>query len=275
MHHQLQQETLITSSAVKRRHGAELWRGTWVIFTKHMHKFLHNSQEVGGTLAAPILLAATFGLGMERLVAREAIAGLNYLSFIAPGIIAFTALSGAINAGMPLLEEKIKGVMKEYMVAPIPRLSILLAATASGLVKTLTQSILIVLVTLLFGARLAASPGSALGAALVLTAFVVTMVGFANAMALRSRSIGGYHTILFLLNLPLLFFSSALYPLDAMPAWMRVVAVVNPTTYAVEGMRRWLFGGDALDPLLCLAVLVATAVLSVWFSARTFQRAME
>ncbi|GIV73334.1 MULTISPECIES: ABC transporter permease [Caldilinea] len=275
MQRQLQQNTLFASSPVRQSSNAELWRGTWVIFTKHMHKFLRNGQEVGGTLAAPILLAATFGLGMEKVVAADAIAGLNYLSFIAPGIIAFTALSGAINAGMPLLEEKIKGVMKEYMVAPIPRLSILLAATASGLVKTFVQSTLIVLVTVLFGARLQMSPGSALGATLVLTAFMVTMVGFANAMALRSRSIGGYHTILFLLNLPLLFFSSALYPLDAMPVWMRAVAVINPTTYAVEGMRRWLFGGDALHPLLCLAVLTVTAVLSLWFSVRTFQRVME
>lgn len=275
MQQQLQQNTLFASSSARQSSNAELWRGTWVIFTKHMHKFLRNGQEVGGTLAAPILLAATFGLGMEKVVATDAIGGLNYLSFIAPGIIAFTALSGAINAGMPLLEEKIKGVMKEYMVAPIPRLSILLAATGSGLVKTIVQSLLIVLVTILFGARLQVSPGSALGATLVLSAFVVTMVGFANAMALRSRSIGGYHTILFLLNLPFLFFSSALYPLDAMPVWMRAVAAINPTTYAVEGMRRWLFGGDALHPLLCLTILIVAAVLSIWFSARTFQRAME
>lgn len=275
MQQRLQQNSLFASSPARQANNAELWRGTWVIFTKHMHKFLRNGQEVGGTLAAPILLAATFGLGMERVVATDAIAGLNYLSFIAPGIIAFTALSGAINAGMPLLEEKIKGVMKEYMVAPIPRLSILLAATGSGLVKTVSQSLLIVLVTLLFGAQLQTSPTGVLGATLVLSAFVVTMVGFANAMALRSRSIGGYHTILFLLNLPLLFFSSALYPLEAMPIWMRGVAVVNPTTYAVEGMRYWLFGGNTLQPFLCLIVLIGVAILSIWFSARTFQRAME
>ncbi|MFM7174604.1 MAG: hypothetical protein ACKO4U_16375, partial [Caldilinea sp.] len=69
----------------------ELWRGSWVIFTKHMHKFVRNGQEVGGTLAAPLLLAATFGLGMERLVMPDAIAGLTYPSFLLPGIVAFTA----------------------------------------------------------------------------------------------------------------------------------------------------------------------------------------
>ncbi|HAJ35038.1 MAG TPA: ABC transporter [Chloroflexi bacterium] len=259
-----------TSSAVHPAH--ELWRGSWVIFTKHLYKFMHNGQELGGTLAAPLLLAATFGLGMDRLVATAAIDGLNYLSFITPGIIAFTALSGAINAGMTILEEKIKGMMKEYLVAPIPRTSILLAATGSGLVKSLVQSLLIVVVAIILGARLQTSPlGVALGG-LVLTAFVVSGVGFANAMALRSKSIGGYHTILFLLNLPLLFLSSALYPLATMPGWMRSVALLNPTTYAVEGMRAALFGSGSLNLWLCVVVLTLFAFLSTWFSVRTFKQ---
>ncbi len=253
--------------------ASEFWRGAWVIFTKHIHKFLRNGQELGGTLAAPLLLAATFGLGMNALVTPAALDGLSYLSFITPGIIAFTALSGAINAGMTILEEKIKGLMKQYLVAPIPRASILLAATGSGLVKSLVQSLLIVLVALLFGARVQTTPLGVAGALLVLTAFVVSGVGFANAMALRSKSIGGYHTILFLLNLPLLFLSSALYPLATMPGWMRVVALLNPTTYAVEGMRATLFGGGALNFWLCMAVLTFFAVLSTWFSVKTFKRA--
>lgn len=275
MQQQLEQTLSAPSPSAAMLGGRELWRGSWVIFTKHMHKFVRNGQELGGTLAAPLLLAATFGLGMERLVTPEAIAGLSYLSFITPGIIAFTALSGAVNAGMTILEEKIKGMMKEYMVAPIPRVSILLAATGSGLVKTLLQSLLIVVVAVIFGARLNTSPAGVLAALLVLSAYVVTSVGFSNAMALRSKSIGGYHTILFLLNLPLLFLSSALYPLDTMPGWMRAVALLNPTTYAVEGMRAAIFGSSSLHLALCLAVLSIFAVVCTWFSVRTFQRTVE
>lgn len=272
MQQQLQRwdNLVMTSTAARPAH--ELWRGSWVIFTKHLYKFIHNGQEVGGTLAAPLLLAATFGLGMDRLVATTAIDGLNYLSFITPGIIAFTALSGAINAGMTILEEKIKGMMKEYLVAPIPRASILLAATGSGLVKSLVQSLLIVVVAVILGARLQTSLLGVMLAGLVLTAFVVSGVGFANAMALRSKSIGGYHTILFLLNLPLLFLSSALYPLATMPGWMRRVALLNPTTYAVEGMRAALFGSGSLNLWLCVVVLTLFAFLSTWFSVRTFKR---
>jgi ABC-2 type transport system permease protein len=274
MQQQLEQVMPASSSAAIVG-GRELWRGSWVIFTKHMHKFVRNGQELGGTLAAPLLLAATFGLGMERLVTPEAIDGLSYLSFITPGIIAFTALSGAVNAGMTILEEKIKGMMKEYMVAPIPRVSILLAATGSGLVKTLVQSLLIVVVAVFFGAHLQTSLLGVLAALLVLGAYVVTGVGFSNAMALRSKSIGSYHAILFLLNLPLLFLSSALYPLQTMPGWMRVVALFNPTTYAVEGMRAAIFGSSSLHPALCLAVLSVFAVLCTWFSVRTFQHVVE
>lgn len=272
MQRQLEGRLVTPSTSSLGTSSQELRRGAWVIFTKHMHKFVRNGQELGGTLAAPLLLAATFGLGMDALVAPTAIDGLNYLSFITPGIIAFTALSGAINAGMTILEEKIKGVMKEYLVAPIPRASVLLAATGSGLVKSIVQSLLIVLVALLFGARLQSSLFGLLAALLVLAAYVITGVGFANAMALRSKSIGGYHTILFLLNLPLLFLSSALYPLATMPLWMRVLALLNPTTYAVEGMRAALFGSGSLSLTLCLVVLTAFAALCTWFSVRTFQR---
>ncbi len=274
MQQQVQRWDHLAPSSPVVGQGGELWRGSWAIFTRHFYKFLHNGQEVGGTLAAPLLLAATFGLGMDRLVTPTAIDGLNYLSFITPGVIAFTALSGAINAGMTILEEKIRGLMKEYLVAPIPRASILLAATGSGLVKSLVQSLLIIAVAILFGARLQTSPLGVVLAGLVLTAFIVSGVGFANAMALRSKSIGGYHTILFLLNLPLLFLSPALYPLATMPGWMRVVAYLNPTTYAVEGMRIALFGSGSLNLWLCVVVLAIFALLSTWFSVRTFKQAV-
>lgn len=250
----------------------ELWRGSWVIFTKHMYKFVRNGQELGGTLAVPLLLAMTFGLGMNRLISPTNISGLNYISYIAAGIIAFTALSGAINAGMTVLEEKIKGMLKWYMVAPVPRLSILLASSASGLVKTLLQSILILAVSVLFGARLQTTFLGALGALLFLTLYMVTFVGFANGMALRSKSIGGYHALLFLTNMPLLFLSSALYPLETMPTWMRVVAYANPTTYVVEGMRATLFAAGSLPLWVCAAVLAAFAVACSWFGVSSFRK---
>jgi ABC-2 type transport system permease protein len=254
--------------------ASELWRGAWVIYRKHMHKFVRNTTELGGTLAAPLLLAMTFGAGMQGIVNTGAIGGLSYLSFITPGILGFTALSGAVNSGMTILEEKIRGYLKQYLVAPIPRSSVLLASTLSGFVKTLVQSLLILAIALLFGARLVTSPAGLVGALVVLALFMLAIVGFANGVALRSKSIGGYHTMLFLLNLPLLFLSNAFYPLDSMPPWMRVVALLNPTTYVVDGLRQTLFGGGSLPLLLSIAVLALFAILLQWYGVSSFRKAV-
>ncbi len=253
----------------------ELWRGSWVIFTKHLYKFRTNGMEVGGTLGWPLLWVGTFGLGMERVVNVGELGAGSYLAFITPGIIALTALSGAVNSGMTFLEEKIKGLIKEYFVAPIPRMSILLASTGSGMVKTLLQSAIILVVALLFGAQMSGGL-IGLGVALVyLFLYVMAFVGFSNGVAARSRSSGGYHMLLFVLNLPLLFLSSALYPLATMPLWMRVLAHLNPTTYAVDGIRQALFGVGELPHLLNLSVLLLFVVACSWFGLRSFRTILE
>jgi ABC-2 type transport system permease protein len=255
---------------------AELARGAWVIFAKHMRKFATNTMEIGGTLGWPLLWVMTFGLGMERVVDTAALGGTgSYLAFITPGIIALTALSGAVNAGMVLLEEKIKGVLKEYFVAPIPRSSILLASTGSGLVKTLIQTAIILLLAVLFGARLTGGFAGLLGAVVFLLLYVMAFVGFSNGMAARSKSVGGYHMLLFVLNLPLLFLSNALYPLAAMPGWMRAIAYVNPTTYVVDGLRHTLYGVGELPVWISLLVLAAFAALCTWFGVRSFRALLE
>lgn len=257
--------------------NAELWRGSWVIFRKHMLKFRSDSMEIGGTLGWPLLWIAIFGLGMERLVNPAMLgdgAG-SYLAFITPGIIALTALSGAVNSGMTLLEEKMKGVLKEYLVAPIPRMSIMLASTFSGLVKTLIQSVIILLVAIALGARLQLNLFSLTGALLFLLLYVMAFVGFANGVAARSKSVGGYHMLLFVLNLPLLFLSNALYPLATMPGWMQVLAWLNPTTYVVDGLRHTLFANGSLPVALSIAVLVAFAGLCNWFGVRSFRTIVE
>ena len=149
-----------------------------------------------------------------------------------------------------------------------------LASTLSGLVKTLVQSLLILGIALLFGARLQTSPLGMIGALAVLSLFMLAIVGFANGVALRSKTIGGYHTMLFLLNLPLLFLSNAFYPLAAMPLWMRLVAYLNPTTYVVDGLRATLFGGGDLPVALSMAVLALFAVGLQWYGVNSFHKAV-
>jgi ABC-2 type transport system permease protein len=151
-------------------------------------------------------------------------------------------------------------------------MSILLASTGSGLVKSLIQSGVILILALVMGARLTGGILGLITALLYLFLYIFAFVGFSNGIAILSRSTGGYHMLLFVLNLPLLFLSNALYPLATMPAWMRIFAYLNPTTYAVDGLRQSLFGAGNLPVWLNFAVLIAFAALCSWFGLRTFRR---
>jgi ABC-2 type transport system permease protein len=154
-------------------------------------------------------------------------------------------------------------------------MSIMFASTGSGLVKTLIQSIIILLIAVLFGAQLNLHPAGLAGGMVFLLLYVMAFVGFANGVAARSKSIGGYHMLLFVLNLPLLFLSNALYPLETMPAWMRVLAYLNPTTYAVDGLRHALFSNGTLPIALDIGVLALFALVCNWYGLRSFRAILE
>jgi ABC-2 type transport system permease protein len=241
------------------------------IWAKHMRKFFRNREELGGLLIQPILWVTLFGIGMGNLVSAETVGG-DYLSFVLPGILALTALGGAAGGGMAMLDERLRGIVKEYLVAPIPRLSILLGSAASATTKALLQVVLILILGALIGAQITVNPLGWLALLVFMTLFTIGFAGIALAVAARSRSIMGYHGMLFLFNLPLLFASNALYPLVEMPGWMRILALLNPTTYLIDALRTLTFGGAPTIPLaLSLAVIALLAVAGMALALRSFQ----
>lgn len=247
---------------------------TITIWSKHMTKFFHNREELGGLLLQPILWVVLYGVGMSAVVGN--VEGSDYMSFMVPGILALTALGGAVGGGMALLDERLRGILKEYLVAPIPRLSILLGNAASTTTKALFQAAIILIVGALMGARLTASPLGWVALVVLLTLFTLGFAGIALAVAARSSSIMGYHGMIFLFNLPLLFASNALYPLAVMPGWIRTLALLNPTTYLIDALRALVFNGASTLPLaLSFAVIVLFAAIGLALALWSFRRAIR
>jgi ABC-2 type transport system permease protein len=247
---------------------------TYVIWNKHMVKFLRNREELIGLALQSVLWVVLFGVGMRGMIGD--VDGSDYMSFILPGIIALSALGGAVGGGMVLLDERLRGILKEYMAAPIPRLSILLGSATSTATKALAQAALMLVIGVLMGARLSLNPLGWLGALLLLGLFAVGFSGLALGVASISRSIAGYHGMIFLFNLPLLFASNALYPLAVLPGWMRVIVLLNPVTYLVDAVRALAFGTSPTLPLaLSVAVVMLFAALGTWFALRLFQRTVR
>ncbi|NTW03083.1 MAG: ABC transporter permease [Oscillochloris sp.] len=247
---------------------------TYVIWSKHMTKFWRSVEELFGLALQSVLWVVLFGVGMRGIVGN--VEGSDYMSYILPGIIALSALGGAVGGGMILLDERLRGITKEYLAAPIPRLSILLGNATSTATKAMIQATIMLIVGVLMGARLALNPLGWLAALLFLALFAIGFSGLALAVASVSRSIAGYHGMIFLFNLPLLFASNALYPLSALPGWMRVIVLLNPTTYLTDAIRALAFGGTPTLPLLLsLVVVILFAAFGTWMAFSFFQRSMS
>lgn len=256
---------------------------TFLLWQKQMKKALVHAEEIIGMLIQPALWVILFGVGMRGMMGTSANPGGNdYMTFIVPGIVAMTAVSAAIADGSTWLNERLLGIVKEYIVAPIPRLSILMGHALSIVTKVLIQSVVILLVGLLMGAKLGRNPWGWLGGLLLIAGYGIGFSGFALAVASASNSSAGYHMMIFLLQLPLLFLSNSLYPLTTMPIWMRVGAYVNPTTYVVSALRNIALSPSPmmvttadLSVELCFIVTTGFAVLGMYTALRAFKKSIQ
>jgi ABC-2 type transport system permease protein len=255
---------------------------TYVLWNKHMRKFLANPEEMFGLMIQPVLWVVLFGVGMKSMLGSGMPGGGDsYVTFMLPGIVALSALGGAVGGGSVWLTERLRGIVKEYLAAPIPRLSILMGNAMSTMTKSLFQAIVILIVGVLIGAELNANPLGWLGGLALVALFGLGFSGLALATASQTDNPGAYHAMIMIFNLPMLFLSNALYPLDTMPTWLKVGSLVNPTTYTIDGVRQMMFNspvmmtsGDPLPLWLCWLVVAAFAALGMWLSYIAFNRSI-
>jgi len=256
---------------------------TVTVWSKHMNKFVRNPMEMFGLAIQPILWVVLFGVGMKSMMGPAMPgAGDTYVAFMLPGIVALSALGGAVGGGSVWLTERLRGIVKEYLVAPIPRLSILMGNALSTMTKSLFQAIIILIVGVLMGAKLGPNPLGWLGGLVLVAGYGLGFSGVALATASATDNPGAYHAMIMLLNLPLLFLSNALYPLESLPTWMRIGALINPTTYVIDGVRQMMLkdgaamaGGEVLPLWLCFAVVAAFAALGMWMAYSAFKKSVR
>ena len=253
---------------------------TFLLWQKQINKAIVHPEGIVGMLIQPILWVILFGVGMRSMMGGNTPgSGNDYMTFMLPGIVAMTAVSAAIAGGSTWLSERLLGIVKEYLVAPIPRLSILLGNAISIVTKVLIQSIVILIVGLIMGGRMSDYPLGWIGGILLIIGYGIGFSGFALAVASSTDSAEGYHMMIFLLQLPLLFLSNSLYPMVTLPVWMRIGAYANPTTYVVTGLRQITLGaaptmGPVADiPLwLCFVVSWTFAAFGMYIALNAFKK---
>lgn len=208
-----------------------------------------------GALIMPLFFLIFLGSGFRRATLPNMPDGIDYITFLIPGAVAMSLLFSSMFGGLQVLWDKEFGFLKEIMVTPVSRLSIVLGRIAGGSTVSLTQGFLILFLSTLFGFRIHNLSGLLIAMAFMfLISF--TFIGLGLSFASRMRDMHGFQLIMNFVVFPIFFLSGALYPVQGLPSILKPLVYLDPLTYGVDGLRAGLLG-TSVHPLLLDLTLLA------------------
>jgi ABC-2 type transport system permease protein len=245
-----------------------LFNDIFTITDFELRKIWHDSSQVLIRAVQPVLWLLVFGqvFAAVRLIPTG---NYDYIQFLTPGVLAQSVIFVAIFYGFNLVMDRDMGLLHKLLSTPIPRYSIVLGKTLSAGVRSVIQAAVVFVLAVIIRVHLILTPASVFGTLMIIVltgmCFSSLSIFLASFFKTRERIMGIGQAII----MPLFFASSAIYPIDIMPGWLKVIAQVNPLSYIVESMRALLVTADyhriALDfgiTFLATAVLVTLASMS-------------
>lgn len=235
---------------------------TYILWLRQLKRYYRSRARMFGSLAQPILFLMALGFGLGPIY-QKAGAG-NYIQFIAPGIIAMSIIFTAMFAGLEVIYDRQFGFLKETLVAPVPRWTIMLGRTLGGATVATLQGIVVFLISLLVGFR----PDSFLLAplALVYMALIaILFTAFGTAIASKMEDMQAFPIVINFLIMPLFFLSGAIFPLNNLPRAIEIITILDPLTYGVDGIRGILVNQIhfTLHKDLLVLFILATIILAI------------
>jgi ABC-2 type transport system permease protein len=228
-------------------------RAVSIVWRRELIRFRSDRLRAITALVQPILFLFVLGTGLSRLASHGLPSGVDFRTFIYPGVLAMSVLFTAIFSAASIVWDREFGFLAEMMVAPVQRWTIVVGKCLGGATVATFQGI--VFLALAGVAHVPYSPTlllTLLGELLLLS---LTLTAFGVMMAARIKQIQAFMALTQMTLMPLFFLSGALYPLNGLPLWLTVLTRIDPLTYIVAPMRHAVFSHLSLNPL-------ATAALS-------------
>jgi len=250
----------IQAAPLHRRQAVDIriatLRAIYMIWRRDVIRFWRDRTRVIGALVQPLLFLVILGTGLSAALRGAGggsfRAGLDYTTFIYPGIIGMAVLFSSIFSGMSIIWDRDFGFLKEVLVAPIDRSAVAIGKTLGGATQAFLQGMILLVLAPFVGVKLTPLAVLELVFLIFCLAFALSAVGV--AIAARMRSMMGFQFVLNFLVQPAFFLSGALFPVTGLPAWMTALTRVDPLSYGVDPIRRIVLDssgvpGPALDRL--------------------------
>jgi ABC-2 type transport system permease protein len=261
-------ELIRAPRGVKRVGGLLRRMGAFALV--ELQKLSHDRSELLTRMVQPALWLLIFGQTFSHLHVIDT-GNVSYLAFLAPGIIAQSALFISIFYGIQIVWDRDAGILAKLMVTPAPASALITGKAFAAGVRSVAQVIGVLVIAYLMGVHLTFNPLRILAAMAVVILgsafFACLSMTLAGLVRNRDRLMGIGQAI----TMPLFFASNALYPVDVMPQWLRWLSAVNPLSYEVNALRGLLIGTQS-NWLVDIGVLVVAAVLGVAAASALLRR---
>ncbi|MPY98478.1 MAG: ABC transporter [Actinophytocola sp.] len=209
-------------------------RTALMVAHRELLRFVRAPGRLLSSFVLPLTFLAVFGLGLNRLVGSNG--NVEFVQFILPGVVAMIVLMSGIGSCVLVIWDREFGFLREMLVAPPHRVSLVIGRMAGGTAIASMQGIAILLLTPILGVKLELLTVVATIAIVILIAVAGTAAGMFLASWIKRME--SFSAIMPLVMMPTMFLSGAFFPIQTLPGWLAVVVHLNPLTYGVDLLRR-------------------------------------
>ena len=243
----------------------------FVLWLREMKRYLRAKSRIVGSLGMPFFFLIFLGTGFQKFRPYSGPEGVNYLNFLAPGILALVLQLGAMFTGIAILWDRQFGFLKEIMVAPVSRVAIVLGRTIGGMTTAFFQGTLFIVVAYIAGLRIQDNTAF-ISVPVFMLLISCAFVNLGLTISSFMRDMQGFSIVMNFVMVPIFLLSGALFPVKEFPGWVQALSFGDPLFYGVDGLRACMTGISVFSPWFDFLVLLAFCLLMVLLGAFLFSR---
>ncbi|MFH1125696.1 MAG: ABC transporter permease [Candidatus Altiarchaeota archaeon] len=240
------------------------------LWYREVRAHLNDKPRIISSIVRSLLWLIIFGSGFNA--ARFSSLTMNYQEFLFPGVVGMSLLFTSMFAGVSVIWDREFGFLKEIVVSPISRISMLLGKVLGGSTIAMSEALIILLFSFVVGVQVNWINLPMILVAMLLISFTLVSIGLIVASFIESFE--GFNTIMSFVIMPMFFLSGAVFPLESMPVWMKPIVYFNPLSYGVDAIRTLIIGVSYFDLHIDFLVLALCAMFMLSFGSRAFKARM-